>query len=74
MGCEEEERIMKGPRTGLSENAHRATAGFAMCEVCGDGARAVPLQVYGSVTDKFCNKNAIALGIKFGTGYFGAPQ
>jgi len=26
------------------------------------------------MTDKFCNKNAIALGIKFAKGYFGASQ
>jgi len=26
------------------------------------------------MTDKFCNKNAIALGIKFAAGYFGASQ
>jgi len=26
------------------------------------------------MTDKFCNKNAIALGIKLPTSYFGASQ
>jgi len=26
------------------------------------------------MTDKFCNKNAIALGIKSAAGYFGASQ
>jgi len=26
------------------------------------------------MTDKFCNNNAIALGIKFAAGYFGAAQ
>ncbi|WPN51252.1 hypothetical protein QMK52_20435 [Pseudomonas sp. P9_2] len=27
-----------------------------------------------SMADKFCNKNAIALGIESGRGYFGASQ
>jgi hypothetical protein len=30
--------------------------------------------LYESVTDKFCNKNVTALGIRSSTGYFGASQ